>query len=62
IHGVPQNVQVEMESEKVAEYKNPEGKPTTEWVTYQTVTRDGQVEFDGVLHEDTYDYLKPADS
>ncbi len=62
IHGVPQDVQVEMESEKVAERKNPQGEATTEWVTYQTVTRNGKVEYDGVLHEDTYDYLEPADS
>lgn len=62
IYGVPQDVEVEMTSEKVDEYSNPEGQPTTEWITYQTVTRDGRVEYDGVLHEDTYDYLQPADS
>lgn len=62
IYGVPQDVEVEMNSEKVGEYTDEEGNPITDWITYQTVTRNGQVEYDGPLHEDTYGYLQPADS
>lgn len=29
----------------------------SEWVTYQTVEKDGEVVFDGVLHKDSYEAL-----
>lgn len=61
IYGVPQDVEVEMSSEKVGETTDAEGDPMTNWVTYQTVTRNGKVEYDGVLHEDTYEYLEPGE-
>lgn len=59
IYGKPTGLQVEMSSEKVAEYDDEEGNPVTEWVTYRTVSRDGEVIEDGVYHRDTYKYLKP---
>lgn len=61
IYGKPSGVEVEMNSEKVREYEDNEGNPVTEWVTYQTVKKQGEVVFDDVLHEDTYKYLKPAE-
>lgn len=61
IYGRPSGVEVDMSSEKVAEYEDAEGNPVTEWVTYQTVRKNGKVVQDGVLHEDTYKYLKPAE-
>jgi vancomycin resistance protein YoaR len=59
IYGRPTGIEVDMRSEKVAEYTDSEGNPVTDWVTYQTVTQNGEVIFDDVLHEDTYKYLKP---
>ncbi len=61
IWGKPNGTEVEMSSEKVAEYEDAEGNPVTKWVTYQKVTKNGKVVFDGVLHKDTYRYLKPAE-
>jgi vancomycin resistance protein YoaR len=62
IYGRPTGREVEMSSKKVAEYDDEEGNPVTEWVTYQKVTENGRVVFDGVLHEDTYRYLKPEEA
>jgi vancomycin resistance protein YoaR len=59
IYGQPTGLDVQMTSEKVNEYEDDEGNPVTEWVTYRTVSRDGEVIEDGVYHEDTYKYLKP---
>jgi vancomycin resistance protein YoaR len=59
IYGRPSGIEVDMSSRKVAEYTDSEGNPVTDWVTYQTVTQNGEVIFDDVLHEDTYKYLKP---
>jgi vancomycin resistance protein YoaR len=61
VWGRPTGREVEMSSEKVAEWEDKEGKPVTRWVTYQTVTRNGEVLRDGPLHTDTYKYLKPAE-
>jgi vancomycin resistance protein YoaR len=61
IYGVPQNVAVEMESEQTLDTTDAEGNPVSEWVTYKTVARNGEVEFDGVFHEDRYEYLEPDD-
>lgn len=61
IWGRPDNVDVQMNSEQVAEYEDDEGNPVTEWVTYKTVTENGEVTFDGVVNNDTYKYLKPAE-
>ena len=33
------------------------GKDGSKWVTYQKVEKDGEVFFDGVLHEDSYEPL-----
>jgi vancomycin resistance protein YoaR len=59
IYGQPTGLEVQMNSEKVNEYEDDEGNPVTEWVTYRTVSRNGEVIEDGVYHEDTYKYLKP---
>ncbi len=61
IWGRPTGKQVEMSSRKVGEWEDEEGNPVTRWVTYQTVTKNGEVLRDGVLHTDTYKYLKPAE-
>lgn len=61
IYGKPSGTEVDMSSEKVAEYDDSEGNPVTKWVTYQKVTKNGKVVFDDVLHTDTYKYLKPAE-
>lgn len=61
IYGQPNGVAVNMDSEKVATYKDENRKPVTEWVTYKTVTENGQVTFDGPLHTDTYRYLEEAE-
>ena len=37
------------------------GADGSEWVTYQTVEKDGEVVFDGVLHRDAYDPLVDSD-
>lgn len=60
IYGRPSGVTVDMNSELVARYKDENNKPVTEWVTYKTVTRNGQVTFDGALHTDIYRYLEDA--
>jgi len=60
IWGQPNGTDVQMSSEKVGEWKDEEGNPVTQWVTYQKVTKNGRVVFDDVLHTDTYQYLKPA--
>ncbi|MBA2693340.1 MAG: VanW family protein [Rubrobacter sp.] len=61
IHGVPQNVSVEMESEQTLDTTDSEGNPVTEWDTFKTVARDGQVEFDGLFHTDRYEFLEPGE-
>ncbi|MGI8866394.1 MAG: VanW family protein, partial [Rubrobacteraceae bacterium] len=60
IYGRPTGKEVKMSSKKVATTKDEDGKPVTKWVTYQKVKKDGEVVQDGVLHTDTYKYLKPA--
>jgi vancomycin resistance protein YoaR len=62
IYGRPTGLEVEMRSEKVFDGTDAEGNPMTRWVTYQRIERGGEVVFDGVLHEDTYRYLKPAET
>ena len=52
IWGRPDGTEVEMWSEP--SYLGAGG---SEWVTYQTVEKDGEVVFDGVLHRDAYDPL-----
>jgi hypothetical protein len=36
----------------------PRNTGSAEWVTYQAYKKDGQIVYDGVLHEDTYEALK----
>lgn len=60
IYGRPTGKEVKMSSKKVATTEDEDGKPVTKWVTYQKVKKDGEVVQDGVLHTDTYKYLKPA--
>ena len=52
IWGRPDGTEVEMWSEP--SYLGAGG---SEWVTYQTVEKNGEVVFDGVLHRDAYDPL-----
>lgn len=53
VWGQPDGTDVEMYSEP-----SYVGNGGSEWVTYQTVEKDGEVVFDGVLHRDTYEPLK----
>jgi vancomycin resistance protein YoaR len=52
VWGRPNGTEVEM-------YSKPTylGEDGSEWVTYQTLKKDGEVVFDGVLHKDTYEPL-----
>jgi vancomycin resistance protein YoaR len=52
IWGRPNGTEVEMSSKPT--YLGEDG---SEWVTSQTVKKDGEVIFDGVLHRDTYEPL-----
>lgn len=52
IWGRPNGTEVEMRSEPA--YMGADG---SDWVTYQTVRRGGEVVFDGVLHRDSYEPL-----
>jgi len=61
IYGRPSGKEVEMSSRKVSTTK--QGKNTiTKWVTTQRMTQNGEVLFDGVLHTDTYQTLKPQEA
>jgi vancomycin resistance protein YoaR len=62
IWGKPNGTEVQMRSEKIFDGTDAEGNPMTQWVTYKTVERNGQIIFDGEFHTDTYKYLKPAES
>jgi len=53
IWGRPSGTEVEMYSEPL--YM---GRSGSEWVTYQTVERNGEVVFDGELHRDSYEPLE----
>ncbi len=52
IWGRPDGTEVRMHSKP--SYMGADG---SEWVTYQTVEKDGEIVFDGVLHRDAYDPL-----
>ncbi len=56
IWGRPDGTEVSMHSKP--SYMGADG---SEWVTYQTVEKDGEVVFDGVLHRDAYDPLVDSD-
>lgn len=58
IYGQPTGKQVTMGSYKSDSGTDARGEEWTEWKTYKTVTRDGEVLFDGLLHTDTYHELK----
>lgn len=59
IWGRPDGTEVTMSSEKVYDGVDEEGKPTTRWIVYKNITRDGEVLFDGVFREVTYKELDP---
>ncbi|MDQ3509173.1 MAG: VanW family protein [Actinomycetota bacterium] len=61
IHGVPQNVAVEMDAQQTLDTTDAEGNPVTEWDTFKTVSRNGQVEFNGLYHTDRYEFLEPGE-
>jgi hypothetical protein len=50
--GAPDGTEVEMSSKPT--YTGADG---SEWVTHQTVRKDGGVGLDGVLHKDSYEPL-----
>ena len=52
VYGKPNGTQVQMTSKPV--YMGPE---SSKWVTYQTVTKNGNVVYDGALHTDVYKAL-----
>ena len=52
IWGTPSVTEVRLRSKPT--YISAEG---SEWVTYQTVEKDGEIVFDDVLHRDAYDPL-----
>lgn len=52
IYGKPNGTQVQMSSKPV--YMSPE---SSKWVTYQTVTKNGNTVYDGELHTDVYKAL-----
>lgn len=52
IYGKPNGTQVQMSSKPV--YMSPE---SSKWVTYQTVTKNGNMVYDGELHTDVYKAL-----
>jgi vancomycin resistance protein YoaR len=57
IHGQPTGKKVEMRTEKVFE-STARG---IKWATYKKVTRDGQVLFDGLIHDYVYSYNPPVE-
>lgn len=58
IYGQPTGKRVEMGSYRSDAGTNAKGEQWTEWKTYKTVTQNGRVLFDGLLHTDTYRELK----
>ena len=52
IYGKPNGTEVSMNSQKL--YM---GKDYSKWITYQTVTKNGEVVYDGELHTDVYEPL-----
>ncbi|ABG04781.1 Uncharacterized vancomycin resistance protein-like protein [Rubrobacter xylanophilus DSM 9941] len=59
IWGRPTGKEVAMRSEKVFSGEDTEGRLTTRWVVYKTVTRDGEVLYDGIFRRVTYKELAP---
>jgi vancomycin resistance protein YoaR len=57
IHGQPTGKKVEMRTEKIFE-STVRG---IKWATYKKVTRDGEVLFDGLIHDYVYSYNPPVD-
>ena len=56
IWGQPTGKEVSMYSEQV-----DSGPNTSTWVTYKTITQNGNTLFDGVLHRDTYEGIIDTD-
>lgn len=56
IWGRPNGTEVEMRSKPTYMNKNGSG-----WITYQTIEKNGEIVFDGILHRDTYDPLVDTD-
>jgi len=57
IQGQPTGKKVEMRTEKIFE-STARG---IKWATYKTVTKDGEVLFDGLIHDYIYSYNPPVD-
>ena len=58
IYGIPNGVAGTMDSERTARYKDADRNVVTEWVTYRTVTKDGEVVESGPIHTDVYTTLE----
>ncbi|WP_162924439.1 VanW family protein [Rubrobacter indicoceani] len=58
IYGIPTGRAGTMDSERVARYKDADKNTVTEWVTYRTITQDGEVVESGPIHTDTYTSLE----
>lgn len=58
IYGQPTGKQVMMNSYKTDSGTDAKGDEFTVWKTYKTVTQNGEILFDGLLHTDTYRELK----
>ena len=57
IHGQPTGKKVEMRTEKIFE-STVRG---IKWATYKKVTKDGEVLFDGLIHDYVYSYNPPVE-
>jgi hypothetical protein len=57
IHGQPTGKKVEMRTEKIFE-STARG---IKWATYKKVTRDGDVLFNGLIHDYVYSYNPPVE-
>jgi hypothetical protein len=56
IQGQPTGKKVEMRTEKI--FERPQ--VGIKWATYKTVTKDGKVLFDGLIHDYIYSYNPPV--
>ena len=57
IWGQPTGVEVEMRSEKVFE----DLQVGIKWATYKTVKQNGEIVYDGLIHEDLYSFPPPPE-
>lgn len=58
LYGTPTGTVGTMDSERTSRYKNADKNIVTEWVTYRTISRNGEVVESGPIHTDTYTSLE----